>query len=72
LSLFFHRGVGRIHQQLIPQPARSIPQHEFSGDMVVVPFTLSVIILGVAYSNLPFGCLVERLPIHRIIPVGGG
>jgi YNFM family putative membrane transporter len=33
--------------------------------------TVSAVILGIACSNLPFGYLADRLPIHRIILIGG-
>jgi MFS transporter, YNFM family, putative membrane transport protein len=55
----------------ITQPVLPILQHEFSADMVMVSLTVSAVILGIACSNLPFGFLADRLPIHRIILVGG-
>ncbi len=39
--------------------------------MVLVSFSVSAVILGIAISNLPFGFLVDRLPIHPIIFTGG-
>jgi YNFM family putative membrane transporter len=39
--------------------------------MVLVSFTVSSVILGMALSNLPFGFLADRLPIHPIILAGG-
>lgn len=55
----------------ITQPVLPVLQHEFSADMVVVSLTVSAVILGIACSNLPFGFLADRLPIHRIILFGG-
>ena len=55
----------------ITQPVLPVLQHEFSADMVVVSLTVSAVILGIACSNLPFGFLADRLPIHRIILLGG-
>jgi MFS transporter, YNFM family, putative membrane transport protein len=55
----------------ITQPVLPVLQHEFSADMVVVSLTVSGVILGIACSNLPFGFLADRLPIHRIILLGG-
>ncbi len=55
----------------ITQPVLPVLQHEFSADMVVVSMTVSAVILGMACSNLPFGFLADRLPIHRIILFGG-
>ena len=55
----------------ITQPVLPILQKEFAVDMVLVSFTISAVILGIAISNLPFGFLADRLPIHPIILVGG-
>jgi YNFM family putative membrane transporter len=55
----------------ITQPVLPVLQSEFSADMVLVSFTVSAVILGIAISNLPFGFLADRLPIHPIIFTGG-
>jgi YNFM family putative membrane transporter len=55
----------------ITQPVLPVLQSEFSTDMVLVSFTVSAVILGIAISNLPFGFLADRLPIHPIIFTGG-
>jgi MFS transporter, YNFM family, putative membrane transport protein len=55
----------------ITQPVLPVLQREFSADMVLVSFSVSAVILGIAMSNLPFGFLVDRLPIHPIIVTGG-
>ena len=55
----------------ITQPVLPVLQNEFSADMVLVSFTVSAVILGIAISNLPFGFLVDSLPIHPIILTGG-
>jgi len=55
----------------ITQPVLPVLQEEFTADMVVVSFSVSAVILGIALSNLPFGFLADRLPIHPIILVGG-
>jgi MFS transporter, YNFM family, putative membrane transport protein len=55
----------------ITQPVLPVLQDEFAADMVLVSFSVSVVILGIAMSNLPFGFLVDRLPIHPIILTGG-
>jgi YNFM family putative membrane transporter len=44
---------------------------EFGADMTLVSFSVSAVILGIALSNLPFGLLADRLPIHPIILAGG-
>ena len=55
----------------ITQPVLPVLQNEFSADMVRVSFSVSAVILGIALSNLPFGFLADRLPIHPIILTGG-
>ena len=55
----------------ITQPVLPVLQSEFSADMVLVSFSVSAVILGIAISNLPFGALADRLPIHPIILTGG-
>lgn len=55
----------------ITQPVLPVLQSEFSADIVLVSFSVSAVILGIALSNLPFGFLADRLPIHPIILVGG-
>lgn len=55
----------------ITQPVLPVLQDEFVADMVLVSFSVSAVILGIAISNLPFGFLADRLPIHPIILTGG-
>ena len=55
----------------ITQPVLPVLQREFSTDMVLVSFTVSAVILGIAISNLPFGFLADKLPLRPIIFVGG-
>ncbi|MFO7555129.1 MAG: MFS transporter [Desulfobacterales bacterium] len=55
----------------ITQPVLPVLQSEFSADMVLVSFSVSAVILGIALTNLPFGFLADRLPIHPIILTGG-
>lgn len=55
----------------ITQPVLPVLQSEFSSDMVLVSFSVSAVILGIALSTLPFGFLADRLPIHPIILTGG-
>ena len=55
----------------ITQPVLPVLRQEFSADMVLVSFSVSAVILGIALSNLPFGFLADRLPMHPIILVGG-
>lgn len=55
----------------VTQPVLPVLQREFSADMVLVSFSVSAVILGIAISNLPFGFLADRLPIQPIILTGG-
>ena len=55
----------------ITQPILPALQKEFSTGLVLVSFTVSAVILGIAISNLPFGFLADKLPIHPIIFSGG-
>src|SRR5512137_1603909 len=55
----------------ITQPVLPVLRQEFTADMVLVSFTVSAVILGMALSNLPFGFLADTLLIHRIILEGG-
>jgi YNFM family putative membrane transporter len=55
----------------ITQPILPVLQREFSTDLVLVSFTVSAVILGIAITNLPFGVLADRSPIHPIIFTGG-
>jgi YNFM family putative membrane transporter len=55
----------------ITQPVLPVLRQEFAADTVLVSFTVSAVILGMALSNLPFGFLADRLPIHPIILTGG-
>ena len=55
----------------ITQPVLPVLQQEFATDTVLVSFTVSAVILGIAISNLPFGILADKLPIHPIVLVGG-
>jgi YNFM family putative membrane transporter len=55
----------------ITQPVLPVLQNEFSANAVVVSFSVSAVILGIAIANLPFGVLSDRISIHPIICAGG-
>lgn len=55
----------------ILQPVLPVLQSEFGADPVTVSFTVSAVILGITIANLPFGYLVDRLPIQPLV-LGGG
>lgn len=54
----------------ITQPVLPVLQQEFHASSVLVSFTISAVVLGIAISNLPFGVLADRLPIRPIILLG--
>ena len=47
----------------ITQPVLPVLQSEFSANAVVVSFSVSAVILGIALANLPFGFLADRISI---------
>ena len=55
----------------LTQPVLPVLQDEFGITPVQVSFTVSAVILGIVLSNLFFGYLSDRLPIHPIILMGG-
>ncbi len=55
----------------ITQPVLPVLQQEFGVDIVLVSFSVSAVILGIAISNLPFGFLADRFSIQPIIGFGG-
>lgn len=55
----------------VSQPVLPVLQQAFNADLILASFSVSAVVLGIALSNLPFGTLVDRLPIHPIILTGG-
>lgn len=55
----------------LTQPVLPVLQAEFSATTPQVSFTVAAVVLGIALANLPFGVLVDRLPIQPIILTGG-
>lgn len=55
----------------LTQPILPVLQNEFGVTPVQVSLTVSAVILGIVLSNLFFGFLSDRVPIHPIILVGG-
>ena len=55
----------------LTQPVLPVLQEEYGADPVLVSFSVSAVILGIAVSNLPFGFLADRLPIRPIVLTGG-
>jgi YNFM family putative membrane transporter len=55
----------------LTQPVLPVLQSEFGVNPVQVSLTVSVVIFGIVLSNLFFGFLSDRFPIHPIILTGG-
>lgn len=55
----------------ITQPVLPILTEEFGADPALVSLTVSAVVLGIAISILPIGVLADRLPVHRILIIGG-
>lgn len=55
----------------ITQPILPVLEAEFDVSTAQVSFTVSFVILGIVMSNLFFGYLSDRVPIHPILCIGG-
>jgi MFS transporter, YNFM family, putative membrane transport protein len=55
----------------ITQPVLPIIQDEFAVDARTASLSISMVILGIAVANLPFGILADRYPIKPILLTGG-
>jgi YNFM family putative membrane transporter len=55
----------------ITQPILPVLEKEFDVTTTQVSFTVSFVILGIVLSNLLFGYLSDRAPIHPIVLIGG-
>lgn len=55
----------------ITQPVLPVIQTEFGVNETVASLTISLVVLGIALANLPFGRLADLLPIRPIILTGG-
>ena len=55
----------------ITQPVLPVLENEFGIDARTASLSVSMVILGIALANLPFGMLADRYPIKPIILAGG-
>jgi YNFM family putative membrane transporter len=55
----------------ITQPVLPVISSEFGVSEMWASFTISMVVLGIAISNLPFGKISDRYPIKPIILCGG-
>ena len=56
----------------ITQPILPLLESEFQTSTVSVAKTVSAVLLGIVFANLPFGYLADRFPIKPILLIGGG
>ena len=55
----------------ITQPVLPVLSAEFRVNETMASLTISMVVLGIALSNLPFGRIADLLPIRPIILTGG-
>ena len=55
----------------ITQPILSVLESEFHASTLHVSFSVSAVLLGIAFANLPFGWLADRWPVARLVVLGG-
>ena len=70
-ALIFTLVAAAITNLYITQPVLPVIQQEFGVGAATASLTVSVVIFGIALSNLPFGWLADRYPVHRLIGLGG-
>jgi YNFM family putative membrane transporter len=71
-ALVFGLVAAALTTVYITQPVLPIIVQEFGATPSQASHTVSAVILGIALANLPFGLLADRLPVPRILLVGGG
>ncbi len=69
-ALVFTLVAAAITNLYITQPVLPIIQQEFGVSAPTASLTVSVVILGIALANLPFGWLADRYPVPRLIAIG--
>lgn len=55
----------------LTQPVLPVLAHEFAANPFEVSLTVSAVILGIAISIVPIGALADRMPVHKILLLGG-
>ena len=55
----------------VTQPILSVLEQEFAATTLQVSFSVSAVLLGIAFANLPFGWLADSWPVGRIVLLGG-
>jgi YNFM family putative membrane transporter len=69
-ALVFTLVAAAITNMYITQPVLPIIEQEFEVGAATASLTVSMVILGIALSNLPFGWLADRYPVQRLIGLG--
>lgn len=69
-ALVFTLVAAAITNLYITQPVLPVIQQEFGVGAATASLTVSVVILGIALANLPFGYMSDRYPVHRLIALG--
>lgn len=70
-ALIFSLVAATFSTIYITQPVLPVLRAEFGVSASTASLTISVVILGIALANLPFGMLVDRYPIRPILLMGG-
>lgn len=69
-ALVFTLVAAAISNLYLTQPVLPVIQQEFGVGAATASLTVSMVILGIALANLPFGWLADRYPIKWLIGVG--
>lgn len=69
-ALVFTLVAAAISNLYLTQPVLPVIQQEFTVSAPTASLTVSMVILGIALANLPFGWLADRYPIKWLIGVG--
>lgn len=69
-ALVFTLVAAGISNLYLTQPVLPVIQQEFAVSAPTASLTVSMVILGIALANLPFGWLADRYPIKWLIGAG--
>jgi len=69
-ALVFTLVAAAISNLYLTQPVLPVLQQEFAVSAATASLTVSMVILGIALANLPFGWLADRYPVKWLIGVG--
>jgi len=69
-ALIFTLVAAAISNLYLTQPVLPVIQQEFAVSAPTASLTVSMVILGIALANLPFGWLADRYPVKWLIGLG--